>query len=618
MVHSLRAAWQLILLVFAFIVLGHANVAMAQPSGDAGTEPAPEEAADDAGSEAPAEPKPAPAPASDIDDEPPPVTAKTKAQAKMHFKRGLRLLGEEAWSPALAEFLKSRELYPTRVATNNVGIALRKLQRYDEALEMFETFLRDFKVPDEERQAAQVQIAELRGLVGTIDIVGAEPGASIVVSSVDRGEYPPVSPIRVPAGTHVVRVVKDGYEPFETRVDVAGGAIASVQAKMAQLRESGMLRVFERGGKKLDVVVDGVIMGLSPWQGRVGVGEHMVLLRGPGKIGTQPARAVVKSEERTQLTLVAEELGSQLRVDPNPPGATVSIDGVDVGSGVWLGRLRTGSHKVLVRADGFLDSEKTLELKAGQRDTVAIELERDDDAPMWRKPPKWVVDGTAGFVVMPTFGGDVADACTGDCSSAPGVGAVAMAHGGYELGNGLGFGLELGYFLAAQNISGRSAGLRPNGLSDADLNAGTADDNLRMQGFMAGATVGYHLSDDISVPVLFRVGAGVLVGQVRNERNGTFNTRGGDPYSTFPVAAFSSATYFYADPSIRAGFRFAENWELTGIVQAILLVGITQPKFDNAIEVGASNDGIGTYSDETLMGSFVVAISPGANIRYQF
>lgn len=615
MLFQLRAAAWWCLVAILLVTLS-ASVARAQAQND--PTPQPEEA----------EPVPSPSPeaaaasndtgatpATEMDVEaPPPVSAETKQRAKIHFTRGLKLLREEAWSPALAEFLRSRELYPTRVATMNAGIALRKLQRYDEALAMFETLLGDFEVPEDDRKEAQVQIAELRQRVGTIDIVGAEPGASILLSGVERGEYPPVKPIRVPAGTHVLRIVKDGFEPFETRVDVAGGEIASVQAQMGQLTDSGQLRIVERSGKKLDVVIDGVVTGQTPWQGRVGVGDHVVLLRGPGKIGAQPAKAVVASGELTTLTLVGEELASQLRVDPTPPGASVIVDGVDLGNGVWLGRLRSGTHKLVIEAEGFLTAERTVELRPGTRETLAVELERDEDAPMWRKPPKWTVDGTAGFVVLPSFGGDVSDSCGQGCSAAPGVGALAMVHGGYELGNGLGFGLELGYFFASQDVSGRSAALVPNGLSEA--NSGTADDNLRLQGFLAGATVGYHLGEDY--PVTFRLGAGVLVGQVRDERNGTFTTRDGDPYTTFPVATFSSATYFYADPSIRAGFRFAESWELTGIVQALLMVGISQPTFDETLEVGAASDGIGTYESETLTGTFFVAIAPGANLRYQF
>ena len=97
----------------------------------------------------PAVPEPDQPPAED--EEPPPVSQETKQQAKRHFLKGIKLLREQAWAPALAEFLLSRELYATRVATNNAAIALRKLQRYDEALDMFETLLRDFKVPPAER-----------------------------------------------------------------------------------------------------------------------------------------------------------------------------------------------------------------------------------------------------------------------------------------------------------------------------------------------------------------------------------------------------------------------------------------------------------------------------------
>jgi hypothetical protein len=75
---------------------------------------------------APSDAAPAPAAAPD--------PAAAKAEARARFDRGLTLLREEAWGPALAEFLASRKLYPTRNATTNAAICLRKLQRYDESL----------------------------------------------------------------------------------------------------------------------------------------------------------------------------------------------------------------------------------------------------------------------------------------------------------------------------------------------------------------------------------------------------------------------------------------------------------------------------------------------------
>ncbi len=548
------------------------------------------------------------------EDEPPAVSKETKQEARRHFLRGLALLRQKAWAPALAEFKLSRALYPTRVATNNAAIALTELQRYDEALDMFETLLRDFKVAEQERGLAQREIAQLRELVGTIDVTGSEPGASIVIGSVDRGEYPPVKPLRVAAGNHVVRVFKEGFEPFETHVDVAGGQTVTVKAELKQLKESGRLRVTERTGKIVGVVVDSVVVGQTPWEGRLGVGSHMVMLRGAGKLGSQPAAAEVKSQQLTQLALLAEALEAQLRINPTPPGASVWIDSVEVGNGVWLGRLKTGPHQVEVKAEGFLSETREVTLQKGERPVLDISLEQDEEAPMWRLPSKWTADVSGALVVVPTFGGDVAGGCSDGCERSVGLGGMALVHGSYELGSGLGFGLELGYLMAAQDVTDRESSLMPIGMSTAT--GGTADDSLRLQGFMAGATIGYHLGD--GYPVVFRLGAGVLYGELRDERSGTYQAQNGGSFDAYPVADFASATYLYLDPGVRAGVRFAEHFELTAGVQALMLIAIAAPTWDDSTELGAGADGIGTYPDEQTLGDFVLGVAPGVNLRYDY
>jgi len=547
-----------------------------------------------------------------------PPSEETKKEARAHFNKGLALLQEEAWAAALAEFLVSRELFPTRVATNNAALALRKLQRFDESLDMYETYLRDFSnIPPGERTLAQRAVAELRDLVGTVEITGAEPGASIVVSSQDRGEYPPVKPLRVSAGTHLVRIFKEGFEPFETRVDVAGGQTAKVTAKLRVLKDSGRLKVAERGGRAIDVVVDNVVVGKTPWEGLLAVGNHTVALRGEGKVGTQPATAPVKSQQLTALTLVAEDLEAALRVEPTPAGASVAIDGVTVGRGIWLGRLRTGAHQVEVTADGFLPLAKKVTIERGAREIVKAELARDPNALMWRKPSKIFFEFSAGFTLVPTFGGDVAGLCTDKCSRPVGIGALALAHGGYELGSGFGFGLTAGYIIASQNVTGRKTRLTPNSKNnDPPPQQGTADDRLRLSAFVGGAHASYHLGE--TVPVLLRVGAGVLLGQVRDERSGRFTTRAGKPYKAYPVVDFPSTTYFYIDPEVRVGVRFARHFELSAGVQALMLLALSQPRWSDTIEIAASTDGIGKYDPNPVMGGFVLAVTPTVGLRYDF
>src|SRR5262249_46014905 len=141
--------------------------------------------------------------------------------------------------------------------------------------------------------------------------------------------------------------------PFETLLNVAGEQIVPVDGNLRPLDRSGRLTGTEQGGAVADGLVDNVVVGKTPWLGAGAGGGHNVRLRGEGRMGTQPAMASVRVNEVTALTLPLESLEADLRLEPTPAGATIAIDGVPVGSGVWDGRLKPGSHTVDVRADGF-------------------------------------------------------------------------------------------------------------------------------------------------------------------------------------------------------------------------------------------------------------------------
>ncbi|APR75627.1 PEGA domain protein [Minicystis rosea] len=532
-----------------------------------------------------------------------------KNEARVHFEKGVALVRESAWAAALAEFLLSRDLYPTRSATNNAATVLRRLQRFDEALAMFEALLREFPtLPAEDRIEAQRAIAELRGLVGTVEITGAEPGTAIAIDGQARGEYPPLTPIRVNAGAHTVRLFKEGFEPFESRFDVAGGQTAKIAAPLRKLTQSGRLKVAEQNGRELDVVVDNVVVGRTPWEGVVAIGAHTVLLRGKDVVGTQPASAPVDPQKLTTLTLRAEPLESALRVDPLPAGALVSIDAVPVGRGQWVGRLRAGAHRVEVSLDGFITQTRQLNLERGGRELVSVQLKRDPDAGVWKKPSKWVFDLSANALLVPSLGGDL------DEGHAVGAGALGLLHASYELGSGFAFGVSGGYLVALQTSDARATTLQPIGNLPAQK--GTAHDELRLTGALVGGTFGYGTGERF--PFRLRLGAGALIGSVRDLRTGHFKPRSGPAYDTYPVVDHEAARYFYLDPEARLGIRLGKHWEASLGVQLLFLVAISQPKFNERLTLAASTDGIGSYPADKLMGGFVMMVSPGANLRYDF
>jgi len=199
-----------------------------------------------------------------------------KAAATARFEKGLVLFDAGAFDTALVEFLEARRLYPLRNAVNNAVVCLEKLQRYDEALAKQEELLRDFgpRMSSDLRDKAQRKLLDLRALVGTIEIEGAEVGSRIVVDGQQRGEYPLLEPLRVSAGSHLVRVVKSGFEPFEARVDVTGGRSARLLARLSALTRSGRLRVTEQQGRPVEVLIDGANGGIrvGGWSSRRSLG----------------------------------------------------------------------------------------------------------------------------------------------------------------------------------------------------------------------------------------------------------------------------------------------------------------------------------------------------------
>src|SRR5262249_38279162 len=158
-------------------------------------------------------------------------------QAKALFREGVALLQADDAEHALDRFVRSRALVPSGRNTVNAAICLDRLGRYDEALDLFEETLTPHL--SDLAQAAPPTIApalaSLRKNVGSLQTSTNVEGAAVLVDGRARGRLPLTSPLRVNAGLRRVRVIKDGYEPYEGSVEVQAGGTRSVEAKLKVL-----------------------------------------------------------------------------------------------------------------------------------------------------------------------------------------------------------------------------------------------------------------------------------------------------------------------------------------------------------------------------------------------
>src|SRR6478609_3556793 len=464
----------------------------------------------------------APPPSASADD-----ADKRKEEAKLRFQRGLELVQNESWDAALAEFLASRKLFPTRVALKNAALSLRQLKRYVEALAMYTELLASFgsSLSPEEHKTVDDAIAQLKLAVGELQVESDQPGSTVIIDGQQQTGLTPLPPIPVNAGTHSIRVAKEGYQAYEAQVPVAGGQRETVKGKLKALSTIGRLVVREAAGKPLDVVVDGAVVGRTPrYEGVLAVGPHTVFLKGEGNLGTAPSQASVKENQAVTLTLSAVELDSEIRIEPVPANASVFVDGVQLGNGVWEGRLQSGLHQIELAGDGFVAYRKTTTLTKGKRELLKVALERDLSNPMWQAGfvPHLFVEVVGGAVLAPLggFGGDADKACgDGDCSSrAIPLGFLAGARGGYQFIKGFSAELGAGFFYLGGKMT------RSGVAAVADHGTLTSDD-YRDQTTLAGPFVEVSASYQMleKTPLTFRLGGGVARAKATFKNGGNFS-----------------------------------------------------------------------------------------------
>lgn len=367
--------------------------------------------------------------------------------AKELFFRGVTLLEAGDSERALDAFLRSRATIPRRGNTLNAAICLEKLGRYDEALELYEDVVARFAadVSAADRAALTATMADLRKRVGGLEVVANVTGASVQVDGRQRGTLPLSSPIRVTAGPHVVRVVRNGYETFAAKIEVRAQESASLDAVLEPLTSSGELRIEVEDGEPAEVFVDGALVGSAPWEGLLAPGRHAVWVR-RGDLGSAPASLIVVAGQVSLSRLGLVPLGGEIAARVEPRTAEISVDGVPVGTGIFAARLPKGMHKIVASEAGYISRSATLDSgDPGAPRSFDWTLSIDAAHPRWPRPPAgrlWF-GALVSYAGAGSLGSGAEASCSQDCVyDLPASGVHVGGRIGYRFPAGVS--LELG------------------------------------------------------------------------------------------------------------------------------------------------------------------------------
>lgn len=172
-------------------------------------------------------------------------------------------------------------------------------------------------------------------------------------------------------GRHDIRITKDGYESFQTSINLRPGDTQRVNATLRPVRHTGSVS-FDSNPRGANVYLDGNYVGSTP-TGRMNVdaGNHSVRF---SLGGYQDARVSfnLRSGEDRQVNVGLTPAMGTLQVRANVGGAVAYVDGNQVGTiangsgALTVPNLQPGQHELTLVAPGYHTYVSSFTIQAGQ------------------------------------------------------------------------------------------------------------------------------------------------------------------------------------------------------------------------------------------------------------
>ncbi len=220
--------------------------------------------------------------------------------------------------------------------------------------------------------------ANLQSIVqnGTITILTSPADATVFVDNVRIGNG--LQTVPVTPGQHTVRVTANGYQDFNTTVNVGSGANITVRATLQAIIQNGVLQINVPNGAQ--VFINGGSVGTNSGRITVPAGQYAirVVLNGFQDFNTTVS---VQAGQTTVVNANLQPLSGSLVVRSNVANARVFVNGNEVGTigndGVLrVDNLPAGNHEVTIVAPGFRTQVQQFSIRAGSITEIFANLAR--------------------------------------------------------------------------------------------------------------------------------------------------------------------------------------------------------------------------------------------------
>jgi PEGA domain len=256
-----------------------------------------------------------------------------------------------------------------------------------------------------------IPLPEPGGEGSSMSVLSEPTGARVLLDGTVAGTTPFAGPVE--PGVHVIAVEADGRLRQERQISAKQGRDVQLSFVLPAMPKDPALSIESEPVGAL-VSIDKKERGRTPYVGPLGAGPHQVVLALEGRRSVATDISMPKDRDmslRLELPAGSGSSVPRLTISSQPPGAIITLDGVEVGPTPWSEEVKAGDRKVAVKLDGYKSDERKVPVATGRDADVSFALTRNPGPGKLHietDPTEAVVSIDGQQVGTAPFNGDVA------------------------------------------------------------------------------------------------------------------------------------------------------------------------------------------------------------------
>ncbi|MDP6924569.1 MAG: PEGA domain-containing protein [Candidatus Scalindua sp.] len=216
-------------------------------------------------------------------------------------------------------------------------------------------------------------VAELQMIAGSV-CINSEPSNAMILINNKKAGFTPKTLTEILPGEHNVEIRMDGFENWSESVEVRSDKQNSIAAVLRAI--TGSINI-ESNPSEATIFLDGKEVSTTPdtiTHATIGIHEIEVKMEGHAE---WKKKINVKQGKEIALNAVLHPVTGSVRLESEPTGAVIIIDGEDVGKTPEdITGLSPGKHEVEMRLEGYDSSVQMIKVKNGKESLFSATLQR--------------------------------------------------------------------------------------------------------------------------------------------------------------------------------------------------------------------------------------------------